>query len=126
MLELIKKNPNYEWINLQIDCTPDESKILSDLGVKCFSNLQSFNDTAALMQNLDVVLSVDTAVAHLAGALGRPTWVMLNQYALDWRWLLNRDDSPWYPSAKLFRQPDRGDWNSVIDKITQYLGWWKN
>jgi ADP-heptose:LPS heptosyltransferase len=77
------------------------------------------------MQHLDVVISVDTAISHLAGALGRPTWIMLSQYALDWRWLLDRDSSPWYSNARLFRQPVRGDWESVTKKIAQYLSWFK-
>jgi hypothetical protein len=122
MLDLVKQNPDYEWINLQIDCTAEEAKILADTGVTCYPGLiGSFNDTAALIQHLDVVLTVDTAVAHLAGALGRPTRIMLSQYALDWRWLLNRDDSPWYPSARLFRQPAMGDWTSVTAKIDKFL-----
>jgi ADP-heptose:LPS heptosyltransferase len=74
---------------------------------------------------MDVVLSVDTAVAHLAGALGRPVWIMLSQYALDWRWLLDRDSSPWYTTATLFRQPKMGDWTSVADKIHKFLSWYK-
>lgn len=122
MLDLIKQNPDYEWVNLQTDCSADEAKILANTGVTCYPGLiGSFNDTAALINNLDVVLSVDTAVAHLAGALGRPTWIMLSQYALDWRWLLNRDDSPWYPSARLFRQPTMGDWSSVTSKVDKFL-----
>lgn len=126
MLTLIKQNPSYEWINLQADCTTDEEQVLVANGVKTYPGyINSFNDTAALIHHLDVVLSVDTAVAHLSGALGRPTWVMLNAYALDWRWLLNRDDSPWYPSARLFRQPAMGDWTSVTKKIHQYLDWFK-
>jgi len=68
---------------------------------------------------------VDTAVAHLSGALGRPVWVMLNQFALDWRWLLNRDSSPWYTTARLFRQPTMGDWTSVTEKIHKFLTWFK-
>ena len=124
MLTLIKRNPDYEWINLQADCTADEEQILISAGVTTYPNsVQTFNDTAGLVQHLDVVLSVDTAVAHLSGAMGRPTWVMLNQYALDWRWLLNRDDSPWYPSARLFRQPAMGDWRSVTEKIHKFLSW---
>ena len=88
-------------------------------------SIRTFADSAALIHHLDVVLSVDTAVAHLSGALGRPVWVMLNQFGLDWRWLLNRDSSPWYSTARLFRQPKMGDWNSVTNKIHQYLSWFK-
>ena len=124
MLTLIKQNPDYEWINLQIDCTPDEEQILIANGVTTYSGaIQNFSDTAGLIHHLDVVLSVDTAVAHLAGAMGRPTWIMLNAYGLDWRWLLGRDDSPWYSSARLFRQPAMGDWRSVTDKIHKFLSW---
>jgi ADP-heptose:LPS heptosyltransferase len=75
--------------------------------------------------HMDVVLAVDTAVAHLTGALGRPVWVMLSQFALDWRWLLDRDSSPWYSSARLFRQPQMGDWLSVTEKIHKFLSWYK-
>jgi len=124
MLTLIKQNPDYEWINLQIDCTPEEEQILISAGVTAYpGSIRNFSDTAALIHHLDVVLSVDTAIAHLAGALGRSTWVMLNAYGLDWRWLLDRDNSPWYPSARLFRQPAMGDWKSVREKIHKFLGW---
>ena len=126
MLELIKRNPNYEWINLQCDCTDEEQAELIQAGVSAYPGaIKNFADSAALIMNTDVVISVDTAVAHLAGGLGRPVWVMLNQYALDWRWLLNRDDSPWYSTARLFRQPKMGDWKSVTDKIHKYLDWYK-
>lgn len=126
MLDMIRKNPQYEWINLQIDAEPEEEQALADAGVSRYPGaVQSFADTAALMMNLDVVISVDTAITHLAGALGRPAWLMLNAYATDWRWLLGRDSSPWYVSARLFRQPTRGDWASVTEKITQYLSWYK-
>jgi ADP-heptose:LPS heptosyltransferase len=77
-------------------------------------------DTAAQMEHLDLVISVDTAVAHMAGALGKPFWVLLS-YLPDWRWLLNRPDSPWYPSARLFRQPRRGDWSAVVDAVRRAL-----
>jgi Flp pilus assembly protein TadD len=75
-----------------------------------------FADTAALIQNLDLVICVDTAVGHLAGALGKPIWILL-PYAPDWRWMLNRDDSPWYPTARLFRQPEFGEWDGVIGEV---------
>ena len=126
MLELIKRNPEYEWVNLQTDCTAEEESILLSAGVKAYpGTITSFADTAGLLHHLDVVLSVDTAVAHLAGAMGRPVWVMLNQYGLDWRWLLDRDSSPWYSTARLFRQPKMDDWSSVTEKIHKYLGWYK-
>lgn len=126
MLALIKRNPNYEWVNLQCDCTNEEEAALVAAGVTAYpSSIQSFADSAALIMHMDVVLSVDTAVAHLAGALGRPVWVMLSQFALDWRWLLNRDDSPWYTTARLFRQPAMGDWVSVTERIHKFLSWYK-
>lgn len=126
MLELIKRNPGYEWVNLQCDCTAEEEAELVAAGVRAYPGaIQSFADSAALIMHMDVVLSVDTAVAHLAGALGRPVWIMLSQYALDWRWLLDRDSSPWYSTARLFRQPKMGDWVSVTDKIHKFLSWYK-
>ncbi|HVT96093.1 MAG TPA: tetratricopeptide repeat protein [Acidobacteriaceae bacterium] len=73
-------------------------------------------DTAALVERLDLVITVDTAVAHLAGALARPVWVLL-PFAPDWRWLLEREDSPWYPTARLFRQPQPGDWESILERV---------
>jgi tetratricopeptide (TPR) repeat protein len=79
-------------------------------------DLTDFSETAALIENLDLVLSVDTAVAHLAGALGKPVWTLL-PYAPDWRWLLDCEDSPWYPTMRLFRQPTPGDWDSVIKNV---------
>lgn len=79
-----------------------------------------FMDTAALIDQLDLVISVDTSVAHLAGALGKPVW-LLNRYESEWRWLLDREDSPWYPSMRIFRQKERGDWDPVIRMITDEL-----
>ena len=78
-------------------------------------------DTAALIANLDLVISVDTAVAHLAGAMGKPVWVLL-PYSPDWRWLLDREDSPWYSTMRLFRQKSLGDWTEVIERVAQSLG----
>jgi tetratricopeptide (TPR) repeat protein len=82
--------------------------------------LEDFADTAAVVALADLVISVDTSVAHLAGAMGQPVWILL-PFAPDWRWLLDRDDSPWYPTAKLFRQPVLGDWDSVIERVRREL-----
>jgi len=126
VVALIQKNPQYEWINLQVDASAEEIAVLEKLGVRMFPNtIYSFNDTAALLGHMDLVVSVDTAVAHLAGALGRPLWLMLNKYSTDWRWLLNRDNSPWYSTARLFRQSEYGNWANVIDRVTQFLSWFK-
>ncbi|MCE5335891.1 MAG: tetratricopeptide repeat-containing glycosyltransferase family protein [Desulfobacteraceae bacterium] len=83
-------------------------------------DLRDFAETAALIENLDLVLSVDTGVAHLAGALGKPVWVMLRQSG-EWRWLLGRGDSPWYPTMRLFRQEIRGDWTGVVRDVVEEL-----
>jgi Flp pilus assembly protein TadD len=82
--------------------------------------LEDISDRAAVIENLDLVISVDTAVAHVAGALGKPVWTLLS-YAADWRWLLKREDSPWYPSMRLFRQPEPGNWSAVIARVVTAL-----
>jgi len=84
------------------------------------TNLNDLADTAALIENLDLVIASDTSVAHLAGAMGKETWVMLSKVA-DWRWMLERVDSPWYATMRLFRQQEEGDWQAVVQRITQRL-----
>jgi tetratricopeptide (TPR) repeat protein len=84
------------------------------------AEIGDFADTAAILTQLDLVIAVDTAIVHLAGALGTPVWTLL-QFAPDWRWLLARLDSPWYPTMRLFRQPTRGDWASVFAEVTRGL-----
>ena len=93
-----------------------ERFMLPDLG----SRFGTFQDTAAVLVNLDLVLTVDSAVAHCAGALGVPVWVLV-PYAADWRWLLERADSPWYPTMRLFRQKEPGNWSEVFDRIVVAL-----
>lgn len=81
---------------------------------------EDFTDTAAVIENLDMVISIDTAVVHLAGAMARPVWTLL-PYSADWRWLLNRQDSPWYPTMRLFRQQKPGDWDDVFNRVAEQL-----
>jgi len=85
--------------------------------------LDDFSDTAALLEHLDLIISVDTAMVHLAGALGKPVWV-LNRFDTCWRWLLARSDSPWYPTVTLYRQPRAGDWETVVQRIRADLSGW--
>jgi tetratricopeptide (TPR) repeat protein len=96
--------------------TPPNGMVLHDWA----EELDDFADTAALVEALDLVISVDTSVLHLVGALGKPVWV-LNRYNQCWRWLSGRRDSPWYPSARLFRQPKMGNWEAVIDQVQREL-----
>jgi hypothetical protein len=112
------------FISLQKGAGEDEAAApppglpLTHLG----DQLTDFADTAALIAGLDLVISVDTAVAHLTGALGKPCWLLLPWYLPDWRWLQDRDDTPWYPGVmRLFRQPAMGDWGSVVAQVTQAL-----
>lgn len=107
--------PGVHFISLQKGEPIDDAPLLD-----CMGECQDFLDTAALIQQLDLVISVDTAVAHLAGALAKPVW-LLNCYETEWRWLLDREDSPWYPTMRIYRQPTPQDWDGVITKITEEL-----
>ena len=109
------RNPPFHCFSLQSDLRAADSEVLAGLPnlVHLGGDLRDFADTAAIISLLDVVISVDTAVAHLAGALGKPVLILL-PHAADFRWMRGRDDSPWYPTAQLVRQPAFGDWDSVI------------
>jgi tetratricopeptide (TPR) repeat protein/ADP-heptose:LPS heptosyltransferase len=109
------------FVSLQKDLRPGDKPILKQSGiVDATAGLADFAETAALICNLDLVITVDTSVAHLSGALGRPTWILL-PYTPDYRWLLGRDDSPWYPSARLFRQTESREYGSVLDRMRTEL-----
>jgi Flp pilus assembly protein TadD len=115
--------PGFNFFSLQItpagarppDVTPYESRITN-----LAPHLTDLADTAAMLSHLDLLLTVDTSVAHLAGALGRPVWLLLPAVP-DWRWMRDREDSPWYPSARLFRQSTLGDWDSLLARVRLQL-----
>jgi tetratricopeptide (TPR) repeat protein len=112
---------DFEWHLLQRELSPDDETALLGLPIADHRHqLGDFSDTAALAAEMDLVVSVDTAVAHLAGALGLPLFVLL-AFVPDWRWLLEREDSPWYPSARLFRQSRRDDWRPVLGRVADAL-----
>jgi hypothetical protein len=114
--------PGVQFISLQKDLRSGDEELLRQHPqvIHVGDRLENFGETAAVMSLLDLVISSDTAPVHLAGALGRPVWILL-RHVPDWRWLLDRDDSPWYPSARLFRQPVAGDWESVVAKVIEEL-----
>ncbi|MEG3933551.1 tetratricopeptide repeat protein [Microcoleus sp. T3_B1] len=110
------------FYSLQKEVSEADRALLNQTSIVDLSpHFGDFADTAAAIAKLDLVISVDTAVAHLAGALGKPVWILL-AFSPDWRWLLEREDSPWYPSARLFRQHQRGDWEDVFDRVAEALG----
>lgn len=115
-LEPLLKLKEITFVALQLDSTENTAAEMIDITAQ----IRDFEDTAALMANLDLVISIDTSVAHLAAATGRPTWLLLSHVA-DWRWSVGREKSPWYPAVSLFRQPDFGDWDSVIREVAQRL-----
>ncbi len=104
---------NHQFFNLQKGV---EAEPLRDLE----KHASDVRDTAALMLHLDLIVSVDTVTAHLAGALGLPVWILL-PFGADWRWMLSRRDTPWYPTARLFRQVRQGDWGTVISEVADAL-----
>lgn len=109
-----------EYVCLQTEITEaDRQTLLESPAIRRFE-LMDFSDTAALCECLDLVISVDTSIVHLAGALGRPTWVLL-PFNNDWRWLIDREDSPWYPTVRVFRQKSRGDWAVVFARAAEQL-----
>lgn len=114
LLSLLGGAEDVDWIGLQKGHPLPSSLELWNAA----RELRDFADTAGLIANLDLIVSVDTSVAHLAGALGKPVWILL-PFAPDWRWMLGREDSPWYASARLFRQSEPGDWRGVLDRVAR-------
>ena len=125
LLALSLPGPGLQWVTLQKGLKPEEREQLAAAGNVLIldDELASFDETAAIVAKLDLVISVDSAVAHLAGALGCPAWIMLKLGA-DWRWLSARGDTPWYPTLRLFRQQTLGDWHPVVEALCTALPHW--
>ncbi|HVW07904.1 MAG TPA: tetratricopeptide repeat protein [Bryobacteraceae bacterium] len=113
--------PGVEWFSLQVG--PASAQLARSSVRDLAPHLTDYAETAAALEQMDLVITVDTSVAHLAASLGVPTWVLI-PFAPDWRWMRNRDDSPWYPSLKLYRQNSAGDWDTVLNRIQSDLTEW--
>ena len=117
----LMETPGVQWCSLQLNGAADVARLgWSDSIEDRSEGIKDFAGTAALMKELHLIISVDTAVAHLAGALRLPTWLLLARGA-DWRWLQDREDSPWYPSMRLFRMARGEDWPAVIRRVRKAL-----
>jgi ADP-heptose:LPS heptosyltransferase len=122
MLRPLLEIPGVRWFGLQKGSAAKESLDLpASIDFESLdSELQTFTDTAAAIAALDLVITVDTSIAHLAGAMGRPVWTLL-PFSPDYRWMLDRNDSPWYPTMRLWRQTRRSDWSGVIEAVRAAL-----
>ena len=116
LLQDAQINQNVQWVSLQKDIKVDGLPSL----INAMIPVQDFADTATLIDKLDLVISVDTAVAHLAGAMGKPVW-LLNRFESDWRWMRNQTTTPWYPSMQIFNEHQPGQWASVVVQVAQKL-----
>jgi hypothetical protein len=122
-LEMLLKllDDRFDFISLQKDLPDEDLQVLAEKGIHHFGKEQDdFADAAAMIELVDLVITIDTSIAHLAGGLGKETWIML-QYDAEWRWLEDRTDSPWYPKARLFRQQSPGEWGPVLDEVRAAL-----
>jgi Flp pilus assembly protein TadD len=125
LLAPLLATPGCRFVSLQLGAARAQLPALGDGVLDAADELADFDDTAALVEALDLVITIDTAVAHLAGALGKPVWILL-PFAADWRWLVGRSDSPWYPTARLYRQPAPGAWQPAVAALLRDLQQWRN
>ncbi len=123
IFQRLLRRPDVRFISLQLDFRSGDDSILADfanIDLSAIRKATGMADTAALISKLDLVITVDTSIGHLAGALGRPVWILLPFYAA-WMWMRDRTDSPWYPTVRLFRQDKPGDWDDVVKRVSQAL-----
>jgi len=111
----------YEYISMQKEVRDEDRLILESSDIRQFSAaINDFSDTAAICELMDLIISVDTSIVHLAGAMGKKCWVLL-PYAPDWRWMIDTGQSPWYPSLRLYRQKTKGVWDEVLKQVSTDL-----
>ena len=113
--------PGCVFVSLQVGPPGVQARTAPFPLIDVAARLTDFAATAALIETLDLVIAADTAVAHLAGALGKPVW-LLSRFDACWRWMVGRDDTPWYPTMRLFRQSRPGDWDGVMQRVARALG----
>lgn len=122
MFKLIKDNPQYQWVSIQGAMTDEQAALLNGEGVVSYFNfITDWYDTAGLVSNLDMVLSIDTGLTHLAGGLGVPCCLLLDRYTTCWRWRLEHEDTIWYPSVKIFRQKEAHGQREQLERVQDYI-----
>lgn len=122
ILEFVKNHPQYHWISLQTNLTDEDDVALKDAGaVHYFQHINDWHDTAGLMANLDLVIGVDTGLIHMAGSMGTKAVLLLDKYKTCWRWMLDREDTPWYPSVQLIRQKEVNGYDEQLKRLEELL-----
>lgn len=122
MLSLIKQNPEFQWVNFQIQSSDSERKTLSELGVIDLSqHIVDWEDTAGIMSHMDMMISIDTGLCHIAGGLGIPCLLLLDKFKTCWRWLLDKEDTSWYPSMRIVRQLEHKNYDEQLSRVHRHL-----
>lgn len=122
MVELVKANPQFQWVSFQIIRSEEEGKILQELNViELQQHVSNWDDTAGIMCHLDMMISIDTGLCHIGGGLGIPTLLLLDKFTTCWRWLLDREDTVWYPSVRIFKQIENKNYSEQLTRVHKHL-----
>jgi len=122
ILSLVKNNTQFQWVNFQVQCNAEERKMLTDSGVTDLSPfIRDWDDTASVMNQIDLMISIDTGLCHIAGGLGIPCVLLLDKFTTCWRWLLNREDTVWYPSVRIIKQTSHHGYDEQLSRVQQHL-----
>lgn len=122
ILHLIKHNPQVQWVNFQISASDEERHILNQLGViDISSQVVDWEDTAGIMSHMDLMITIDTGLCHVAGSMGIPCLLILDRFKTCWRWLLDREDNVWYPSVRIIKQKEHNSYDEQLERVHQHL-----